>query len=105
MMVLNLLPYFAVLYSMFYFVLRVYDIGMCGGPVLVRRSDLNQNQQEILDKELQNLSASQTTDHRYVYGMMDGITAPSAEEKLRDKASIIEARDIERCVLELIGSV
>lgn len=78
---------------------------MCGGPVIVRRSTLSESQLEILDKEqpFQRSAAHQYlppsyADKRYICGMIDGITSSTVEEDLRDKVSIIEAKDIDRFI-------
>ena len=76
---------------------------MCGGPVVVRRSQLDPDQKKILDLEFplkmsaaQQYLPSDMTDQRYVYGMTDGMGASHVQEEFRGKASYIEAKDIDR---------
>jgi hypothetical protein len=76
---------------------------MCGGPVVVLRSQLDEEQRQLLDTEFPfKMSAAHqylpkdVTDQRYMYGMIDGLAASHVPEQFRGKVSYIEAKDIER---------
>ena len=97
-------------YTLYYILLPL--LGMCGGPVVTRRSLLYPEQKEILDETVGKTGSVHAqkpsiaaeylpknhykVDPRYIYGMIDGIVPLSFPQvELRGNASFIEAKDIQ----------